>query len=161
MIDDDYFAILKIQEDYVMKTRVVTYSCGKNTCTRTETYWEWDEVERWKSNTKTFNFLGVNHSYSAVKFDDYEYLKTITNGNTRFTFYVIPKKFKGSMYSYMNNKTISDSELFYNENIKQVMEDKEKDADSRVVFFWVFWILLTIFTNVIFVVLDNKYLNGG
>jgi hypothetical protein len=161
LIKGKYFYIDKVEEHYTMHTRVVTYKCGKSTCTRTEIYWTWDRVgEDWK-NTKTFTYLGRKFNFDKVRFGNDQYYDTIkTSSQVRFKIYVIPQEFNGSLYSNANDKTIKENELYANQKIKEVVNDKEHSADNWVIFFWIMWSVLIAAVVVIFVALDNKYLNN-
>lgn len=164
MVDGEYFSIIKTEEHYVMKTRVVTYtdSNGK-TQTRTETYWEWDEIKREKFNTETFNYLGKDFDFNIVKINHHKYLETVKKrglSSVRWKFYVIPKEFSGTMYSEAKNKTLSKNELYAGKAIEKVMEEKEKAADIAVIVFWIFWVILTGALVFVFIALENRYLNN-
>lgn len=163
LIKGEYFSIIKTEEHYVMKTRTVTYtdSNGK-TKTRTETYWEWDEVDEEQFKTDTFNYLGRNFKYKIVPFRNYKYKETVkTSSHVRFIFYVIPEEFNGTLYSKAKSKTITDTKLYSGDNIKDVIADKEGSADNAVLIFWICWILLTSIIVVVFVVLENRYINDN
>lgn len=158
----EFFAIKRIEEHYVMKTRVVTYKDSNgHTHTKTETYWEWDEVGRKMSNTKTFRYLNRDFDFKKVDFSHYKYLTTVnTSPNVRYQFYTIPVTFKGSLYSEAVDKTIKDSELFANQKIKDIMQQKEDESHKWVVAFWLVWIIFIIAITFGFMALENRYLNN-
>lgn len=164
MIKGEYFSIRKIEEHYVMKTRVVTYTDSNgNTQTRTETYWEWDEWERDYFHTKTFNYLGRDFKKDRVKIDNYVYKDTVKKNslsNVRWVLYVIPKEFSASLYSNAKDGTIQQNELYAGQEINRVIEKKEKGADNAVTMFWIIWTVLIVIVIVIFAILDNRYLNN-
>lgn len=160
LIKGSYFYIKKTKEVYTMHTRTVSYKCGKSRCHRTETYWTWDVVGVNKSHTKTFKFMDNSYKYNSVEFNNEKYLKTVTNGNVRYVFSVIPIEFKGTLYSNLKDGKLNDSELFANKTIKQVMKSKENGADNSVVIFWIVWSLLILIVVILFVALDNRYLNN-
>ncbi|MEK4025419.1 hypothetical protein [Sporosarcina sp. FSL W7-1283] len=164
MIKGKYFSIKRIEEHYVMKTRVVTYtdSNGKSQ-TKTETYWEWDEWKRDYFHTKTFNYLGRDFKIGKVKIDNYIYGDTVkksTFSNIRWVFYVIPKEFEAALYSNTSEGTINQNELYENQTIERVIERKESGADRAVILFWIGWAVLIVGAVVIFVMLDNKFINN-
>jgi hypothetical protein len=161
LIKGEYFYIDKVEEHYRMHTRVVSYKCGKHTCTRTETYWTWDKVDENWSNTKTFTYLGRKFNYDVVNFYNDQYYDTVNSGfHVRFKFYVIPTKFDGTLYSKSVDKTIKENSLYANQKINEVINDKEHSADYLVTFFWVMWGSLIVVIVVVFVVLENKFLNN-
>ena len=47
-LNDEFVYIERVKQEWelVTKTRIVTYACGENTCTRTEIYTEWEWVTR-------------------------------------------------------------------------------------------------------------------
>lgn len=164
LIDGEYFALRKIEEHYVRKTRTVTYTdANGKTKTKQETYWTWEERGREHFNTETFNYLGRDFDIDIVKVNNYQYKDTVKEGllsNVRYKFHIIPKEFQGTMYSKAQGKTIKDNELFYERKIDVLMESKEGEADRATIIFWVVWILLTIAAVIGFVALDNKFLNN-
>jgi hypothetical protein len=144
-----------------MHTRVVSYKCGKHTCHRTEIYWTWDKVGEDWSNTKTFTYLGRKFNYDKVNFYNDQYYDTIkTSSHVRFKYYVIPQEFNGTLYSKAVGKTIKNNDLYANEKIKDVIDAKKHSADNWVIFFWVMWSILIAAIVIVFVVLENKYLNN-
>lgn len=161
LIKGTYFYIDKIEEHYTMHTRVVSYKCGKRTCHRTETYWTWDEVGSEEFHTKTFTYLGRDFNYNKIGFNNDEYYDTVHTGyHVRFKFYIIPTQFNGTLYSKAEDKTIKNNELYDNQKIKDVMNEKEHSADNWVIAFWVFWCFFIAAVVLIFMALDNKYLNN-
>lgn len=163
LIKGKYFSIIKDEEHYVMKTRTVTYTDSKGeTRTKTETYWEWDWVDRKKSNTKSFSYLGKDFKYNKIKFKNHSHKKTVkTSSHVRFQIYVIPKEFNGTLFSKAEGKTINDNVLYEGKSIKDVMKQKENAAENYVTGFWIAWIFLIILVTVVFVALENRYINNN
>lgn len=164
MIKGNYFAIRKVEEHYVMKTRVVTYTDSEgNTKTKTETYWEWDEVKREHFATESFTYLDKEFSYGFIPINHYSHKETVKDGflsDVRFKFYTIPKEFNGTLYSKAVDKKITDNRLYLHDTIESLIEKKEKSADTQVVVFWIIWSMLIIAAVVGFIALDNRYLNN-
>jgi hypothetical protein len=161
LIKGKYFYIDKAEEHYTMHTRVVSYKCGKHTCHRTEHYWTWDKYGEQQFNTKTFTYLGRKFNYNKVNFYNDQYYDTVNTGfHVRFKFYVIPKEFNGTLYSKSVDKTIKENSLYVNQKINEVVNDKEHSADNWVIFFWVMWGILIVAIVIVFVVLENKFLNN-
>lgn len=161
LIKGKYFTINKTEEHYTMHTRTVSYKCGKSTCTRTETYWTWDYYDDETISTKTFNYLGKDFDYNKINFNNYKYKETVkTSSHVRFVFDVIPIEFNGTLFAKHINKTITDTNLYTGENIKKVITEKEHSADNWVIVFWISWVLLIAIIVVIFVALDNRYINN-
>lgn len=164
LIDGEYFAIIKIEEHYVMKTRTVTYTdANGKTRTRTETYWEWDEVDREYFQTGTFNYLGKTFDYGDIEFNHYKHNETVSEGlisNVRYQLRTIPIEFSGSLYSKATEKTIEDNVFHLDKTISELIDDKEKEADRSVNVFWIIWIMVALVVVGIFVAMENRFLNG-
>lgn len=162
LIKGGYYAIQKDEEHYTMHTRTVSYKCGKkSTCHRTETYWTWDFVDRESKATKTFKFLGKDFDRKKVDFHNYEYTDTVkTSPHVRYVFSTIPKSFTGTLFANISDNTIKDTNFFHNMDIKSVKQSKEKSADHWVIGFWWMWGILITTLVIIFVALDNRYING-
>src|SRR6185312_805157 len=163
LIKGKYFSIIKIDEHYVMKTRIVTYTdANGNMQTRTETYWEWEEVKRSQYNTDSFSYLGKEFEYEKVKFKNHKYNKTVSKGllsNVRWEFRTIPVEFNASLYSMAEGKTITKNELYSGQSIEELIHQKEKGADNAVVLFWIALMFVIVLVVGIFVAMDNKYIN--
>ncbi len=166
LIDGEYFSIRKVEEHYVMKTRTVTYTDSEgNTKTRTETYWEWDEVKRTYDHIKEFTYLGHTFKHGHIRLDNYSYLKTVKKGmlsDVRYKFYTMPTEFDIALFSQAKEGTITpgQSAVYYNQSIESVIDMKEGEATMFVVFFWIIWVILTIAAVVGFVALDNRFINN-
>jgi len=169
-IKGEYLYLKVKEEHYVMKTRTVTYSCNCNskgqckTCTRTETYWEWDTY-----NTEEFNsdkVLFFDNEYDYNLFYDYpvNYITTIKKtSHIRFKYYGTPKEFgatfiantgSGSIKGF-DNKLIK---LYPNMNIKKTIEANEINITIGVILFWLVWICVICGLLYGYVYLENKYL---
>ncbi|WEG18645.1 hypothetical protein PQ478_09200 [Alkalihalophilus pseudofirmus] len=164
MIEGEYFAIRKIEEHYVMKTRIVTYTDSNgNTKSKTETYWEWDEVNREHFNTESFGYLNREFPYETMTFRHYDYKETVKDNffsSVRFKFYVIEDVFEATLYSLAADKTIKQNSLYPSNTIETFIDQKERSADAIEIVFWVFWSLLIIGAVIGFVALDNRFLNN-
>lgn len=164
LIEGEYFSMIKNEEHYVMKTRVVTYvDSDGNSKTRTETYWEWDVVKRELFITKTFEYLGRDFNFSTVEFNNHRYNDTVKKkafSDVRWVYYTIPKEFNATLYSQAESKTIKKNEIYPNQTIEALIAKVEKGADSAVIVFWIVWAVLIVIIVGIFVALDNKFINN-
>lgn len=162
LIDGEYFSIKKIKENYVQKTKTVTYVDSNGTTrTKTEKYWVWEEVDRETFYTNTLQYLGKTFSYKKFSFDNHSYKDTVYTGlMTRYKFYVIPIEFNASVFSVTKSNSIEKNEVYAGYTIDELIEHKEKETDFIIVLFWVIWIVLTAVIVILFVALEIKYLNN-
>lgn len=69
-LKEDFVYVKRVKQtwDLVTKTRTVTYQCGKNTCTRIETYteWEWVTHDRVTIHSDTLLINGYEVDYDDV-----------------------------------------------------------------------------------------------
>ena len=168
-ISGEYASIREIEEHYVQKTRVVTYSCNCNkkgcqTCTRTETYWEWDEVNRNIYESPIMNFFGNEYSYDT--FTDYpeNYIDTIkTSSKIRFKYYGVPSSFTASIIVNTSDGTIKSFDnntikLFVNQTPEETIISEETSYLFWIFLFWMIWIIVIGFAIYGFMYLENNYL---
>lgn len=164
-VDGKYFKIRKVKEQYTMHTRQVAHTrrVGNTTQTyyTTEVYWTWDYVSEEQFHTEKFNFLGVDFDYDAIKFNNENY-KQAKNGETniRYQYYVIPFEFEGTLFTDIDNNTISKNEFFINNTIENTIKTKENSAQSANIGFWIIWIIIILGIDIVYVYLDNNYLEG-
>ena len=164
LIKGEYFSLIKAEEHYVMKTRTVTTTDDDgNVETKTEIYWEWDEMFRETHNTPTFQYLGEDFKYKTIKFRQHSYIEKVSKGrgtNVRWKFYGIPTEFNAALFFKAKDGSITEPTLHLNKKIQSILESKEKEADMWVVVFWVFWVLLIALAVFGFVALDNRFINN-
>lgn len=162
-IDGQYCVIQKVKERHTMHTRVVTYTTGsgknKQTHTKTETYWTWDEIGRDEQYSEEFDFLAQRFDRSKFNLPGKEYIETIKeSSNIRYKYYGIPDKLTGTIYTVLKDGTISDGSEFYDGmDIEETAESMETDAP--LIIFWFIWIVLMIAIVAGFYYLENDWLN--
>ena len=161
-IDGQYCVIQKIKERYTMHTRVVTYTTGsgknKQTHTKTETYWTWDEIGRDEQYSSEFDFFGQRFNRSKFNLPGAEHIETIKeSSNIRYKYYGVPDKLTGTIYTVLKDGTISDGSEFYDGTIEETAESLETDAS--LIIFWFIWIVLMIAIIAGFYYLENDWLN--
>lgn len=161
-LDGKYLFISEEEEHYVEKTRIVEYQCGEKTCTRTETYWEWDFFNLVTTSSKEFSFLGKTFKTKDFDIDNSHFKKTVSGGpHVRFNYYVTPYKYKASIFGKTNKNSLINNHVFPNKTISEIMKNKEESPKHSVYVFWFFWSILIIICSVIFVVLENRFLNNA
>lgn len=163
-IGGEYIYIEKVKEKYTMHTRVVTYTVkvGKSTQTRTrtETYWTWDVVDIEKKKSKEISFSGITFPINKIKIPSEEYIETIKeSSDIRYKYYGVETSYKGTIFTKLKDKTISDNSKFYNNlKIQDTVEKLNSDELFVLVIFWVFWILLIVVIVFGFYYIDNRWL---
>ena len=155
-----YSKVVKIKERYTMHTRVVTKTRMVNghsqTYTTTETYWTWDEVDRWSEHSNKISFLDVEFDYGKINFPSTHYIDTQhESGNVRYVYYGSDASYTGTLYAVLGDDTIDETK-FYTATIDEVMEGLL--SDWQIGLFWFLWIVLIITLVCLFYYLDNKWL---
>lgn len=162
-ISGAYSYVKKVKEEYTMHTRTVTKTRrgtnGKTeTYTETETYWSWDYAGKETKKSKTMMFLG--YEFPGIKFDlpPSEYIQTIKKTSCiRYKYYGVPEKMKGTIYTRLKDRTISDSSEFYNE-IKPEKVVEMLEVSDEIIVFWIIWLILMVAILYGFYYLDNRWL---
>lgn len=162
-IDGTYFYIKKEKEVYTKHYREVehTRTVGNKTETyyTTEEYWTWDYAGQEEFNTEKFNFLGVDFDYGTIKFSNTKYLETKDGGyHIRYQYYVIPFEFEGSLFTYIENNTITQNDFYLNNTIDTIIEQKQNEETTAKTIFWIIWIIAIGLIDFGYVSLDNYYL---
>lgn len=158
-IGGQYLYVEKIEEHYNMHTRTITTSDGKgHTHTRVETYWSWDYAGKDDIHSQRIRFLGVEMNYEKIQMPDDDYIDTIKESSRiRFKYYGVPVENTGTIYTDLQEGTISDnSEFFVDMDIESVIKHM---TTSWTWLFWIGWILLTAAAVFGFYYLDNDWLN--
>lgn len=158
-IDGEYMYIKKIKEKYTKHTRTVTYtdSNGKRK-TKKETYWTWDEVDRESKKCKEISFCGVTFDVGKIDIPGANYIDTIKESSRiRYKYYGTDTEFKGTIFTKLENNTISDNTGFHND---KTIEETVKSLESGggLIVFWIFWILLICGCVYGFYYIDNRWL---
>lgn len=162
-IEGKYFKIKKVKEKYTKHTRHVahTRTVGNKTETyyTTEEYWTWDYDGQEEFHTTKFNFLGVDFSYGTINFYNESYKETKSGGyHIRYKYYTIPFEFDGTLFTYIENNTISQNDFSINKTIDKIIEEKENSVNVAGMIFWFIWIIFIVFIDFEYVYLDNNYL---
>ena len=158
-IDGEYMYIKKIKEKYTMHTRTVTYTDSKGKRkTKSETYWTWDEIDRESKKCKEISFCGVTFEVGKIDIPDTNYIDTIKeSSHIRYKYYGTGTEFKGTIFTKLENNTISDNTGFHND---KTIEETVKSLESGggLIVFWIFWILLICGCVYGFYYIDNRWL---
>ena len=160
-INGEYMYIEKIEEHYNMHTRTVTTTDSKGkTHTRTETYWSWDYAGSEEQKCSEITFLGHIFPSNKVEFPSTEHIDTIKeSSHVRHKYYGVDTEYIGTIFTDLRSDTITNNTPFYvNMTIEQTV--KHLETGSYVIFFWIFWIILTGFCVYGFYYLDNNWLEN-
>ena len=125
----------------------------------TEIYHTWDEVGREDKKCKEISFCGVNFASNKIDLPDTDYIDTIKeSSHIRYKYYGIGTEYKGTIFTDLRDKTISDNTSFYNNStIEETIERLE--SDFPIIIFWIFWIILIGGMVFGFYYLDNRWLD--
>lgn len=160
-INGEYMYIEKIEEHYNMHTRTVTTTDSKGkTHTRTENYWSWDYAGSEEQRCSEITFLGHIFSSNKVEFPSTKYIDTVKeSSHVRYKYYGVDTEYIGTIFTDLRFNTITDNTPFYvNMTIEQTV--KHLETGSYVIFFWIFWIILTGFCVYGFYYADNNWLEN-
>lgn len=161
-IGGSYMYVEKIKEKYTMHTRTVTYTTGsgktRRTHVKTETYWTWDRVDSENIKCKEISFLDVIFDSEKIEIPDAHYIDTIKeSSHIRYKYYGTGVKFRGTIFTKLENGTISDSTSFYNgKTIDKTVKDLESGLGNII--FWICWMLLICNCVYGFYYADSKWL---
>ncbi|CEQ26584.1 Uncharacterised protein [[Clostridium] sordellii] len=160
-IDGEYLVLEKIKEKYTMHTRVVTYTDSKgNTHSKTETYWTWDKVDHDIKKAKSVIFLGINFDTSKFDLPSTSYIDTVNGGyHIRYKFYGLESKFNATIFGNLKNDTIANDNIKVYKNMTVAETLEEVTGNISIILFWVLWILITVGIVILFMYLDNNWLN--
>lgn len=146
-----------------MHTRVVTYtvSDGKRTHlrTRTEVYWSWDTIGSSRLDAKKVVFSGKTLPFSKFEFPGFCRREEIvkTGYHARTVFYLLPKHMHGSVFTKLENGTVSDGTEFLEDvPLGRLFEDSVSSIANAV--FWAIYIVFSILLMVIFFYAENRWL---
>jgi hypothetical protein len=162
-IGGEYMYVEKVKEQYTMHTRQVAHTRTVNgksqTYYTTETYWTWDRVGSEDIKCKEISFCGVNFTSNKIDLPGTDYIDTINeSSHVRYKYYGIGTEYKGTIFTDLRNKTISDNTSFYNNlTINKTIERLE--SDFPIIIFWIFWVILIGGMVFGFYYLDNSWLD--
>ena len=145
-IDGEYMYVEKVKEQYTMHTRQVAHTRTVNgksqTYYTTETYWTWDRVGSEDIKCKEVSFCGVNFTSNKIDLPGTDYIDTIKeSSHIRYKYYGVGTEYKGTIFTDLRDKTISDKTSFYNNStIDETIERLE--SDFPIIIFWIFWVIL-------------------
>lgn len=143
-IGGEYMYVEKEEEHYNRHTRTYTTTDGKGHI---------------KIHTEV-SFCCVVFDSGKIKLPDADYIDTIKESSrVRYKYYGTGTRFKGTIFTELKDKTISDNTHFYQDRtIDKTVEHLESKEVFWQVLFWIFWIGLIGAVVCGFYYLDNKWL---
>nr|DAP68318.1 MAG TPA: hypothetical protein [Caudoviricetes sp.] len=163
-LDGIYLSIKKVKEEYRKHYREEKHTRIKSDGTEeiyytTEEYWTWDYVEEEKIHVDKFNFLGVDFDYDTIEFYNQSYNTTKeVEYHIRYEYYTISSEFEGTLFTYINNNTITQNKFSTNKTINEIVKSKEDDVNFINAIFWITWIIFITLIDFGYVYLENNYL---
>ena len=157
-IDGEWMWIERVKERYTQHSRTVTRTVNGKTVTKVEYYWTWDRVgsQTWHSNFVTF--LGSQFPYGLITDIGYGHLKTDTHGNVRYKWYTSSTEHKGTIYTKLENDTITQAGLHEGKTALETYESMINNETLLIIGFWIFWVALTVGLVIGFYALENRWL---
>lgn len=161
-INGEYIYIKKVKEKYTMHTRTVTYTTGsgktRQTHTKVERYWTWDEVDSESKKCNEVMFCGVKFDSNKLNYPSSQHIDTIKESkNIRYKYYGVGTKHTGTIFANLKNKTIPDNTEFYkDQKIEETI--KRLEVKGWTIVFWICWIVLICLCVYGFYYIDNEWL---
>lgn len=158
-IGGEYMYVEKVEEHYNMHTRTYTTTDGKgHTQTHTEVYWSWDYAGKEEKTCNEISFCGITFKSNKISLPDANYIDIVKeSSHVRFKYYGVSTKLKGTIFTDLRNKTISDKSDFYEDRtIDQTVDELESGAG--LIIFWIAWIIVIAVCVYGFYYLDNNWL---
>lgn len=162
-IGGEYMYVEKVKERYTMHTRQVAHTRTVNgksqTYYTTETYWTWDRVGSEDIKCKEVSFCGANFTSNKIDLPGTDYIDTIKeSSHVRYKYYGLGTEHKGTIFTELKDKTISDNTTFYNNlTIDQTVDYLE--TDFSIIIFWFVWVVLIVSIVFGFYYMDNDWMN--
>lgn len=163
-INGEYMYIEKVKEKYTMHTRQVPHTKTVNgkttTYYTTETYWSWDKIRSENKKSKELSFCNIIFPINKINIPDSKYIDMVKeSSHIRYKYYGVATEFKGTVFTELKDKTISDNSNFYKDlKPQEIVENLNNNDTLFIVLFWIGWIVLIAFLVFGFYYLDNKWL---
>lgn len=161
-VKGEYTYIRQETERYTRHTRVVTYTTGsgktRQTHTRTEVYWTWDNIGNDSKHTQSITFLGESFSYDRFDFSSH-HIDTVSAGyHLRHVYYGVSSKMKGTIFTKLKDGTISENSKFNERALKDTVDSYMIDINTINIIFWIVWFIVTALIIFAFYYIDNRWL---
>lgn len=158
-IEGEYIRVVKVEEHYNLHTETYTTTDSKGKSqVKTRTYWSWDYYDEEEKHADKISFLNTEFNYGKIKLPNTNYINTIYGGyHVRYVYSGVSTKYTGTIFTNLKDKTISDNSSFYNNmNIEETVNYLE--SNSKIIIFWIVWIILICGCIYGFYYIDNEWL---
>lgn len=162
--------IPKDRKQYTKHTRIVTRT-RTNSKGETEEYeveedyYTWDFVSRENKHSEKIRFINTEFLYGTIKFPPSHEIDTVyidgifhSVGDIRYVYYGSVDRCEGTLYAVLENDTVVNAHLYYNQEIDDTIEQLESNVP--IVLFWVVWVFLMCCIVCVFYIIDNKWLEN-
>ena len=162
-LDGEYSYIEKVKEKYTKKTRKVKKTKTVNGKTQTyyvtETYWEWDVVDRESKHCDSIRFLDTDFAYGTIGFPMAYHTETMDGGyHIRYKYYVCDLSYNGTIYADLRDNTVGNAVFIGCDTPAEAMEYMVDEGKVTIVLFWIFWIGLSCAAVYGFWYFENNWL---
>lgn len=162
-LDDTYMYVEKVKQKYTRHTRQVAHTTTVNGRTHTyyttQVYYSWDTVDREHKSVEKVTFCGVEFDIGKIDIPGDSYIKTIKeSSDVRYEYYAVDKKYVGTIFTSIDDHTISNNSQFYVDEKIEPLKEKLTDHSVEKFGFWFVWILLTVLICFGFFYFENKWL---
>lgn len=171
-MNKSFGSVHRVIEHYVMKTRTVSYKCGKSTCTRVETYWVWEVKKRETLIGKKIEFEEREYNSDLFEFTNHVSIdaEQIVNGATgkyykpqssiRHSYSILEDRFSGTVFLSSKDGTVGPIKgnkiEVHNKDVDKYVEDAINKAESSKFWFWFWWVASPIIiAGIIFVKMNE------
>lgn len=158
----EYMYIKKVKEKYTKHTRTVTKTKTVNGKTQTYTeekeYWTWGRCGSEDKMCDNISFCGTTFSSSKIDIPNATYIDTIKeSSHIRYRYYGTGTSYNGTIFTELEDNTISSNSPFYNGMSIDETIDK-LDTSIGNIEFWIVWVVATGLAVFGFFYLENKWL---
>lgn len=88
-----------------------------------------------------------------------KYLTTVqVSPHVKFEFYVKEVHYDGTLFANLSDESIHDAQFIKDKNIEEARDYMISAAGTRVIWFWVFWVVLMVVAVGAFYVAENRWL---
>lgn len=130
----------------------------RQTHTRTEVYWTWDNIGNDSKHTQSITFLGESFSYDRFDFSSH-HIDTVSAGyHLRHVYYGVSSKMKGTIFTKLKDGTISENSVFSETALKDTVDSYMTDINTVNIIFWIVWFIVTALIIFAFYYIDNRWL---
>lgn len=160
-IGGSYMYVQKVEEHYTQHTETETYTDSDGeTCIKTRVYYSWDYAGEESLRCQNITFCNVEFNSCKIRLPSKHYITTIkVTAKIRYQYYGVDTSYKGTVFTNLSNKTISDDSAFYEyKNISDTLEYIATQQKMSLIGFWAVWIVIIIIIVFVFLIAENKWL---